>query len=91
LADAVVPPIYTVSLLQAMERVQSVAAALLLLSPLEAENYVLAFLVHHSASWAIVLLGATALYRLNRNLAFLQGVILLYSGSPTLKRSRRLR
>ena len=99
-----VPPVYVVSLLQAIERVQYVAAvfvflpmvfpghgrmrwigalataAALLLSPLEAENYVLAFLAHHSASSAIVVLGATVLFPVSRRLAFLQGVVLLYIG-----------
>ncbi len=95
-----VPPIYAVSLLQAIERVQylaavfvffpllfpkwragaPIAAAVMLLSPLEAENYVLAFLAHHSASSAIVLLGGTALFPVSRRLALLQGLILLYVG-----------
>jgi len=52
----------------------------LLLSPLEAENYVLAFLAHHSASAAIVVLSATMLLPVGGRLAVLQGVGLLYIG-----------
>ncbi len=52
----------------------------LFLSPLEFQNYILAFLSHHVSSAAIAILCATMLLRPTLWLAILQGSILMYLG-----------
>jgi hypothetical protein len=55
-------------------------ALFLYISPLEFQNYILAFLAHHVASAAMAVLCATMLVRPTLPLAILQGWIFLYLG-----------
>jgi hypothetical protein len=55
-------------------------ALILFLSPLEFQNYILAFLAHQVASAALAIMCATMLVRPRLRLAMVQGWILLYLG-----------
>ncbi len=53
-------------------------ALFMALSPLELQNYLLAFLAHHVAATGLAILCATMLLRPSLNLALLQGCLMLY-------------